>query len=478
METVENYSVTNGHDGGSVPNSGEHIVLRQTSIFPDPANPRKRFDPEALEELAASIREHGLLQPIVVRPHRQAGSWLIIAGERRWRACGLAGVTEIPAIVRRDVDDHMALRIMLIENLARQDLDPLELAEGYRQLNRVVGMKQREIAEAVHRSQPAVANAMRLLELPEDVKQHIREGKLTPAHGVALAAYKDFPNLASTLARIAVREHWTSRQLETDPQGIYDREFVDQIRQIHNQDLTPECPQCPRGAYRRRERDYYAVCLKPECFDEKKAQLKRAAEAKAQAIIAEAQTAGTTILRTRDLNDAYVQLYAGNVPPGCESGCPHNVTALANGDVPVQVCTDPKCHRRLTMADGRAKKKAHLAACDRAEQRLRAAIDALPDDTIPVREFLFLVGLALDNHGSMSATEALQRRCSNPTRLPSSWHDLGWPEKYAKLAALPPGLIVKAVIEGVLLQEITADRNNNSYSGWTKAYLGPEEGQA
>ncbi len=146
--------------------------------------PRKRFDDEALEELADSIGKHGVLQPLTVR-RLASGYYQIIAGERRWRAARLAGLTEVPAIVI-EADDRKAMELALIENLQREDLDPLEEAEGYKKLMDGYQMTQEDVAERVGKSRSAVANALRLLGLCPDVRALVEAGKLSGGHARAL----------------------------------------------------------------------------------------------------------------------------------------------------------------------------------------------------------------------------------------------------------------------------------------------------
>jgi ParB/RepB/Spo0J family partition protein len=178
-------------------------------------NPRKHFDEAGLEELAQSIRQHGLIEPIVVRQDpRNRERFLVVVGERRWQASLRAGSAFITARNLGEIDDQTHLELALVENLQRRDLDPIDEAEGYRQLNQVCGMTQAQIAEAVNRSQPAVANAMRLLELPDDVRAKIQHGQLTPAHGRALVKYAKWPKLCSAITELAIKEGYTSKRLE------------------------------------------------------------------------------------------------------------------------------------------------------------------------------------------------------------------------------------------------------------------------
>ena len=170
--------------------SSSGTSLRLADIQPDRSQPRCKFDEQALEELASSIREHGVLQPIVVRPCADSGGYKIVAGERRWRAARLAGLTSIPAVIR-DLSDTEAMELALIENLQREDLDPIEEAEGYRALMDKCDYTQEQAAQRLGKSRPAVANALRLLSLPEPVLELLRTGKLSAGHAKAVLSIPD-----------------------------------------------------------------------------------------------------------------------------------------------------------------------------------------------------------------------------------------------------------------------------------------------
>ena len=153
-------------------------------IEPNQEQPRKEFSPEALSQLAESIKEHGILQPLVVRP-RPNGRYQIVAGERRWRASRIAGLTELPVIIR-ELTDEQAFEVALVENLVRADLNPIEEAMGYRTLIETFSMTQERIAQRVGRSRSAVANALRLLSLPKEVLSMLEKGNLSSGHARAL----------------------------------------------------------------------------------------------------------------------------------------------------------------------------------------------------------------------------------------------------------------------------------------------------
>lgn len=166
------------------------VELPLTQIDPNREQPRKRFDQEALRQLADSMQSVGVIQPITVYAQGEEGRYTIIAGERRWRAARLAGLKTIPALVR-DMDRVRRMEITLIENLQRSDLNPIEEAEGIRQLMEECGLTQENAAKRVGRSRPAVANLLRLLALPEAVLEHLRQGTITEGHGRAIAGVED-----------------------------------------------------------------------------------------------------------------------------------------------------------------------------------------------------------------------------------------------------------------------------------------------
>ena len=165
---------------------GGSVSLPIAQVEPGLKQPRKRFDPETLADLAESIRTHGIIQPLTVR-RLGSGYYQIIAGERRWRAAKLAGLSEVPAVII-EADDRKVMELGLIENLQREDLNPMEEAAGYRTLIQDYGLTQEEAARRVSKSRPAVANAMRLLALPQEVQWLIEQGNLSAGHGRALLA--------------------------------------------------------------------------------------------------------------------------------------------------------------------------------------------------------------------------------------------------------------------------------------------------
>ena len=199
-------------DAAPVFESGAKVdTLPLREIEPDPEQPRKTFDEQALGELAASIAEHGLLQPIAVRP-RPRGGYSIVAGERRWRAARMAGLDEVPVLIK-DVTDEQAAALALIENLQREDLDPIEVAEGCKKLIERYGLTQEEAAKRLGKSRSAITNAMRLLNLPEYVRDQVRTGDISAGHAKALLSLGS-PEQMSAAADQIIAKDMSVRQAE------------------------------------------------------------------------------------------------------------------------------------------------------------------------------------------------------------------------------------------------------------------------
>ena len=187
----------------------ETLPLRE--IEPDPGQPRKTFDDETLAELSASIAEHGLLQPIAVRP-KPSGGYLIVAGERRWRASRMAGLTEVPVIVK-DVTDEQAMELALVENLQRENLDPVEEATGIRELMTRCNLTQEQAARKLGKSRSALANSLRLLSLPETVLELLKSGFITIGHAKVVLGLPT-PELQEEAAQMIADNQLNVRQAE------------------------------------------------------------------------------------------------------------------------------------------------------------------------------------------------------------------------------------------------------------------------
>lgn len=217
--------------GALLPEANEQVVegselleLPVTSIQPNQYQPRATFDEAAIESLRASIAELGVLQPVLVRP-RKEGGYELIAGERRWRAAQLAGLEVIPAVVR-SIGDTVSLEQALVENLHREDLNPMEEAAGYQQLLDEFALTQEEVARRVGKSRSAVANTVRLLHLPEQIQVFVVEGSLSAGHARALLACEDGEEQQALADRI-IREELTVRETEEAVRRLVAAKFAD-----------------------------------------------------------------------------------------------------------------------------------------------------------------------------------------------------------------------------------------------------------
>jgi ParB family transcriptional regulator, chromosome partitioning protein len=220
-------------------------MLPVAAVIPNPFQPRREFSDEELADLASSMRENGLLQPIVVRPAGEdsPARWEIVAGERRWRASVRLGWAEIPATVR-DVDDRTMLVLAIVENVQRSELSPLEEAEAFQRLAEEFTLSQQEIADIVGRDRSTVANALRLLQLPSTVRQLVAERRLSAGHARALLGLGN-DRLIADLARQAVEEGWSVREVEAQvqrarPGGRKARPRVERPREVTERELEDE----------------------------------------------------------------------------------------------------------------------------------------------------------------------------------------------------------------------------------------------
>jgi len=187
------------------------IKISIDRIKPNPNQPRKHIKEETLKELAESIKQKGIIQPIIVR--EKEGYYEIIAGERRWRAAQIAGLQEIPVVIRNDISELESLELALIENIQREDLNPIDLALAYNELIEKYNLTQEELAKILGKSRSAIANTLRLLKLPEEIKNHIISGKLSEGHGRVLLALEDEKEM-TRLANECIEKQLSVRELE------------------------------------------------------------------------------------------------------------------------------------------------------------------------------------------------------------------------------------------------------------------------
>src|SRR5579871_1881284 len=405
-------------DGGLSLVSGRLMHLDIDRIAPSYLNPRKHFDEQSLTELAESIRQHGLLQPIVVRPATtfrvepdnrredrfyvidtrriiQGGhgpesntydghyesyesrvlaeamlpQWEIIAGERRYRACRRASLETVPCLVRDDVvDDRKHVELALLENLVREEIDPIEEAQGYQQL-RAMGMTQEQIADRVNRSRSGVANTERLLKLPNEVQQQISAKTLSPSHGVALLKYEAFPQLIAALteriARLNIPAHAIEKGIgaleHTVRRGLIDDKAIVELGYAGEFNWNKVCrTSCPFKAFVPGSYDGQGYCLKPEHFKELTEAARKEAKEKAEKELAKLAAQGDQFLNADKLQfGQYESLRRSeSIPAGCTEACAcRRMAAYSSGNqAPFPVCIDPKRFKKLTLEDEQAKR--------------------------------------------------------------------------------------------------------------------------
>lgn len=459
------HSAPNSEDrvtrANAYPSDGLELRLPIAQIDSSPLNPRKRFAEEQLRELAASLELDGLLQPILVKRTLETGGGVlggdryeIVAGERRWRAAKLLGWTEIRAIARRDIDQATHVRLALLENLARTDLDPLEEAAGYQQLQDL-GMTQQAIAEAVHRSQPSIANAIRLLKLPDDVRSLISGGELSASHGIGLLRWNGFPAIQSRVATMVLEQHIPSKELDSpvppDHWTLAREGLVREVSEWRATFNTKICEKCPFGAYRKGQHSG-GICLKPEHFDELERDAEKKRQAAAQRQLDKARTSGQKVPKLESLaRNSYIDLRYSRAPEGCGEGCTCRGSALERGGKIVEICTDAKRFQRLTAKvtrDANAAKRAELASfLDRLNDKLDTLAEVGPS------ELGIVVAAALRNLHETDFKDAVK------------WvgglvdaKDLGDFRKHGnrprELAQLLPGDLIKMAVYAILHNEL------------------------
>jgi len=440
-------------------------------IDSSPLNPRKRFDEDELQRLADSLKADGLLQPIVVKP--VGGRYEIIAGERRWRAAKQLGWTDIDAIVRADVDDATHLRLALLENLERTDLDPLEEAEGYRQLQQL-GMTQAAIAEAVHRSQPSIANSIRLLRAPDQVRERLAKREMSPSHVLALLSrFENFPEALVKVAEVAVERRTPSKELEK-PLGW---EFTQALREANlavevsgaEFDWRKTCTSCPFGAFV--GSSYGGQCLKPEHFR----QLQKEQWAKDKTKLekaAEKSAAGEKVtLKLSQLKyGQYEQIYTA--PEGCSTACACRAKALTHGNTTVDVCLKPAELHRLRQAQRDREAAARRAHAEDLGKRCGDRLDQVT--SIGSDELALLAGAAIDDVRDDGVVTRILTKYAPGFKLSGK-------AGYDDLASLQPLQLVKIAVELLLSSEISElmrwDSSPTEFAAWYAGAADKREGK-
>lgn len=445
--------------------------------------PRKRFDESALAELAESIKLDGLLEPIIVRPipkaQEQFGTprYLIVAGERRHRACKMAGLESVPVRIRDDMDDATALKLSLVENLQRKDLDPVEEAEGYRALMKTAGMKQIEIAAAVNRSQPAVANALRLLELPDVVLKHVQEGRLSRSHGIALVKYAKWSKLCTGMAAAAVKQGLTSKTLEKGVTSLWDQDKGVRVEDLPESVITKVVSSIENkkldaaGITHWGTNSWDRVTPDVAKYEALAAEIEKKCQANiqrhSQKALDAAKAEGKELIKLKDLDyRVYERVGAfGIAPPkGCTANCECRAKAIDHGGEVVWICTNPQQYQQLKKAMRREESKTRKAEAKSNSVMLDEILSAAP--ALDVKG---LAVVAADRifHLSKPIGKQILEQFAAGVVDPSVMDDYNTRrETYDALSTLPIENIVQILVHGTLLDKM------HSYLGYSS--MAPE----
>ncbi|MEO7719431.1 MAG: ParB/RepB/Spo0J family partition protein [Capsulimonas sp.] len=445
------------------------VMLPRLSIMGSRLNPREEFDAAGLQDLADSIKEDGILQPIMVRrrtpePHMCAiapaddkrelyrvyvtatMTWIedvigkeaaearvdqyqtceyeIVMGERRWRAAGLAGLQEIPSIVREGLDDNTHLRLAIIENVKRRDLNPMEIARGYKRLSADVGMTQGEIAAGVNASQEQVSSLISLLRLPADVQALIQSKTLTVSHGKALIRYADFPEVASMIAGVVVRYDIKTNALEKGLSGLdwAHREEVKKSGVVVDLDglgtkfdWKKICKDCPFGAYH--NPSYYNFCLKPDHYKELNKAAKAVINAEKKAAEATRPKDGPKLRKISTYKHGEVKEIDKQdecIPASCSAkcgskgACPCRSEGLDYSGAVKPICLDPKRFAELHVKEVETQRKNALDQMTPDIDFIRAIISKHGSRSFDGRGAAILTWLAIKNWRGNAGAENLK----------------------------------------------------------------------
>ena len=446
--------------------------IRIVDIEPNPNNPRKHFDPEALDQLAASIREVGVLQPLVVVPlpveAGQFDRYRIICGERRWRAAQLADVGFVPAIVETNLQEAQIAQIMLIENIQRQDLDPIEEARALQALIADHGWKQVDLAERLGVSQPHIANRIRLLKLPESVQQNISAGILPSSAGKELVSYADRIDLGK-LAEDAKKNSWTATQ-------IIDRaksRAWEKTRPLQKDQGWPQpefnlgtCEGCKDRIDMARpwDTDNKKVprCGKPECWLQKqKAVQESRDDVRRQKAVDALKNRGQEVSEVLDMSGRVHGSYE-TFSHHCSfdredcDGCEYRAWGMwSYTSEAVEVCFHPECFREKQHAVVEARKKEKTALKESFEARKLEIVNSAMEWDQPLLHFLAAQLLMSDLGAECDIFEHLEQRFS--WELPEDTYDDASIERLVELLQSLPAEELRRIILYVLVMSIRDD---------------------
>jgi len=430
-------------------------------------NVRRNFDAAAMQQLTDSVRRVGVLQPILVRPAGDGSPvlYILVCGERRLRAAEAAGLAAIPAVVR-DLDDSAAREAMLMENLQRRDLDPVEEAAGFQELLQEHGYKQQELAERLGVSQPHIANRLRLLKLPEEVREHISREILTPGHAMALLRLEVAPAMLLQCAQQLVAEETPVAKAGDQVDEIVRRtakpldpdRYPHEDKPVFDTTTCGNCHESIRVSKWQGASDKTPFCLNGECWSRKQTEAQQTQAAALREKFGKAAKGGKVL--TRDAlpqdGDSWRQLkHEKDIDSAACEGCKDLAIAQLYSAEPEPVCLNPKCLRRKVAAVTREKNKVARETAAAAVQsavewaRRTAAAGITKDVLVPLAGLVFTNVKAQWQTGVpvQKADTFLRNRGLDIGNALWCVENQGWPQFKAQLEALSEEALLALVLE-------------------------------
>ena len=437
----------------------QYVALNQ--IWPNPLNPRQRFEPEALAELVASVRELGILEPLVLTPATDAiEGYLVVAGERRRQAAVEVGLTWVPAVIR-ELGEREQMEIMLTENIQRADLDPVEEARGIQQLLDECGLKQEQLAKRLGKSQPWISNRLRLLRLPEPVLARVQSGELSAGHAQVLLKYEKSPSLVEAAAKEIVERKIPVADVEQKALSYIGSKGEDfRVLGSYGQAFAARgCPKCESYVVS----GYQKLCLNPDCYDQKQAAGLAEKSAKVQE-----ETGGLTIEGLRKSNTPYADSWTLKRAwdDVCETCDKLRKAMPSYGEKPETICLDPECARAKIQAADEAETQAAMIKLEQGlAQILQVGQEAAARLEARHLAFLLMALLRTDRGYTRHVGRGVEwpgREEFLQDRFNLSWPGNGWSEDLndnadgfsalgADLQSQDPAALRAALVEWTLL---------------------------
>jgi ParB/RepB/Spo0J family partition protein len=465
------------------------VLVAIDAITPSPDNPRKTFDEDEIAGLAASIKAHGLMQPLVVR--RSGNGYELIAGERRLRALRLLGRQSAPAIVQPNVGARQALQLALVENVQRVQLNPVEEARAITAMLNVLEMTPTEIAASLGKKIGYVERALAIMRLPDEVLAELDTGKLSPAVAGALAKWSEYPKLAQMMASYAITQKVSAATIEESPMPFGDKLYQQQliVEVSHKAYRDEACLLCPFQALVMERRDgsqdrYW--CLRPTHaaeldveFEHKKARDRESARMEAR----QAQLEADPDLKKAKAPDlgrlpysTYETIGYRMMPPSCTGECPCRGVCQGSGDQLVEICLDTGRLRALKAGVTRQKNKTSRTSKDGLLTDALIELDRLTaGDRTPLAILAQVVLERLGYDGRGVLDKALERYLPGVQIAPANKWRTG-PGDYERLAEIDPALLVQTLVGALVFSEVGQKESNLTVTRYLAGLRGTAAG--